>query len=308
MIAAIKAISKEKQAYLLLGLAVLFWSGNSVLGRAVRAEIPPVGLAFWRWALATVFILPFAWRYLVNDWGLIKKHFAILLSLSFLGVGSFNTMLYTGLQYTTAVNSVLLQTLLSAIVLLLSRVFFQISIKPLQVLGVIIAFIGASFIIFEGNIAGLLGFSLNPGDVIILVAVVFYAAYTVLLQKRPPIHPLSFIFSTFFLGLLMILPFYLLETFLVRPVSLSPLSALSFLYVAIFPSILAYLFFNRGVALIGANRAGVTSYLAPVFGTLLAVIFLKESFKTFHIIGIGLISAGVFIASRLQKKPRSHSQ
>lgn len=300
--------SKRLRAYLFLALAILFWSGNSVLGRAVRAEVPPIGLAFWRWTLASLFIAPLAWRPFIKDFAVIRKQLPIILVLSFLGVGSFNTLLYTGLQYTQAVNSVLLQTLLSAIVLVLSRIFFKVLIRPLQLLGVGIAFIGAAFIIFKGNLATFLSFRLNPGDAIILIAVCFYAMYTVLLQKRPKIHPLSFVFSTFILGVPMILPFYLFESFSGRPVSLSSVTLASFLYVAIFPSILSYLFYNRGVELIGANAAGLSVYLSPIFGTVLALIFLGERFQSFHAVGIVLISLGVFIATRLsfhQEKGKS---
>jgi drug/metabolite transporter (DMT)-like permease len=133
-----------------------------------------------------------------------------------------------------------------------------------------------------------------------MIAVIFYASYTVLLQKRPKIHPLSFVFATFLLGFPMIFPFYMIETFSGRPVILSSVTLLSFLYVAIFPSILSYLFYNRGVELIGANRAGLSSYLTPIFGTVLAIIFLGESFKWFHAVGIILISLGVFIATRIK--------
>ncbi len=292
------------RAYLFLALAILFWAGNSVLGRAVRAEIPPIGLAFWRWTLATLFIAPFAWKPFLKDLKTIKKHLAIVLLLAFLGVGTFNTLLYTGLQYTQAVNSVLLQTLLSAIVLLLSRIFFKVPIRPLQILGVVIAFLGAAFIIFKGSLAIFLAFRLNPGDAIIMIAVIFYASYTVLLQKRPNIHPLSFVFTTFLLGFPMIFPFYMIETFSGRPVTLSSITLFSFLYVAIFPSILSYLFYNRGVELIGANRAGLSAYLTPVFGTILAILFLGESFKWFHAVGIVLISLGVFIATRMNVRKK----
>ena len=262
--------------------------------------MPKQSRGFWRWTLASLVIAPFSWRYFVRDLPVIKKHLPILLLLAFLGVGSFNTLLYSGLQYTQALNSVLLQTLLSAIVLVLSRVLFGVKIRALQVLGVAIAFIGAAIIIFKGSLTTLLNFRLNPGDIIILLAVVLYAGYTVLLQKRPKIHPLSFVFATFILGAPMILPFYVFESVTVRPVHLNSLTLLSFLYVAIFPSILSYLFYNRGVELVGANQAGLIAYMSPVFGTVLAIVFLGESFKVFHAFGILLIFLGVFIATRIR--------
>ncbi len=294
--------SKENQAYLLLCLALLFWSGNSVLGRAVRDTIPPIALAFWRWTLATLVLTPFAWRYLRKDLTIIKENFAFITLLSFLGVGAFNTLLYSGLQYTEAVNSVLLQSLTSAIVLGLSRFIFKIKLIPLQIIGVFIAFLGASFIIFKGDLNVFLSFKLNPGDALIMLAVFFYALYTVLLKKRPTMHPLSFVLATFILGLPMILPFYLYESLNVQAVSLNQSTLLAFAYVGIFPSILSYIFYNRAVDELGANKVGLFSYLNPIMGSILAILLLGERFKPYHVIGIILIMIGVLIATRVKAK------
>lgn len=289
------------QAFLLLGLAVLFWAGNAILGRAVRTDIPPIGLAFWRWTLATIIFFPFAWKHLKKDLPIVKENWKIITLLSFLGVGVFNTLLYTGLQSTTSVNAVLLQASMSALVLVQSRLLFKEKIRALQVLGIIIAFLGVAIIVFQGSTQALMAFRLNKGDAIIFIAVVFYASYTVLLKKRPKMHPFSFVLITFIFALPMILPIYLFETFTYKAVTLSTTTFLSFAYVAIFPSILSYIFYNRGVELIGANRAGLISYLTPVLGSILAILLLGESFRWFHAAGILLIMAGVFIATRLKK-------
>ncbi len=292
--------SKENQAYVLLCLALLFWSGNSVLGRAVRDLVPPMALSFWRWTLATIVLTPFAWRYLKKDLAIVKKHLPFITLLSFLGVGTFNTLLYTGLQYTEAVNSVLLQSLTSAMVLGLSRFIFKVKLIPLQLSGVLIAFFGASFIIFKGDLNTFLSFKLNPGDVLILLAVFFYALYTVLLKKRPTMHPLSFVLATFILGVPMIFPFYLYESLNVQAVSLNQSTLLAFAYVGIFPSVLSYIFYNRAVDVLGANKVGLFSYLNPIMGSILAVLILGETFQSFHIMGIILIMIGVLVATRVK--------
>ncbi len=290
--------------YLLLALAILFWAGNNIVGRAVRAEVPPVGLAFWRWTLATVFLFPFAWRFLKKDLSLVRQHLPIMALLAFLGIGSFNTLLYSGLQYTVAINAFLLQTLMPAVVILMSWAFFKEKVSAGQLLGIAVAFVGAAFIIFRGSLETLLTFKLNPGDAIIFVGVVLYAAYTALLRLRPPMHPLSFVLATFMLGVPMILPFYVWETFSGRAMTLSAPTLFSLLYVAIFPSILSYIFYNRGVELVGANRAGLSAYLMPVFGTVLAVLLLSEAFKVYHALGIGLVFLGVVVATNKRGIPK----
>ena len=283
--------------YLLLALAVLFWAGNNIVGRAVRAEVPPVGLAFWRWTLATLLLFPFAWPFLRGDLSQVRRHLPVMALLAFLGVGSFNTLLYSGLQYTVAINAFLLQSLMPAVVILMSWMFFGERVSLGQLAGIAVAFVGAAFIIFRGSAETLLAFELNPGDAIIFVGVVLYAAYTALLRLRPAMHPLSFVLATFMLGVPMILPFYLWETLSGRAVTPSTPTLLSFLYVGIFPSILSYLLYNRGVELVGANRAGLSAYLMPVFGSVLAVLLLGEAFRTYHALGIGLIFLGVVVAN-----------
>ncbi len=292
--------------YWLLTLAVLFWAGNFVLGRAVRAEIPPVGLAFWRWCVATLILWPFAWPHLRRDWATVRRHGGVILLLAALGVGSFNTLVYSGLQYTVALNAFLLQSLMPLGVVLFSALFFRDVVGPRQLGGIFLSLLGAALIIFRGDLATLLAFTLNPGDALIVVAVVVYAAYTAFLRKRPALHPLSFLLATFCLGTLMILPFYLAETAAGRFVTANLPTVSSILYVAVFPSIVSFLFYNRGVELLGANRAGLFAHLMPLFGGILAVLVLGETFKWFHALGAVLILSGIALATVLQR-PRSPS-
>lgn len=285
------------QPYLLLTLAVLFWAGNFVLGRAVRAEIPPIGLAFWRWCVATLLLWPFGWPHLRREWRTVRRYGGVILVLSVLGVGSFNTLIYSGLQFTVALNALLLQSLLPLGVVLFSGLFFRDTVSPRQLGGTAVSLFGAALIIFRGDLGTLLGFSLNPGDALVVVAVVAYAAYTAFLRKRPALHPLSFLLATFILGTLMILPFYLAEMVAGRFVTVNLPTIASILYVAIFPSIVSYLFYNRGVELLGANRAGLFVHLMPLFGGILSVLVLGEKLGWFHALGALLILAGIAVAT-----------
>lgn len=287
--------------YLLLTLAVLFWSGNFILGRAVRMDVPPVALAFWRWALASLLVLGPAIAPLKRDAAAIRGNWPILILLAATGVASFNTLVYTGLQYTVAINAFLMQAMMPVCIILFSFLLFRTRINRRQGASVVLCLSGAVTIIIQGDLQVLSSLSLNPGDLLVLVAVLAYAAYSVLLRKRPAIHPLSFVAVTFGLGTLMLLPLYLWETIRIRALQFNGVTLLSILYVAVFPSIVSYLCYNRGVESIGANRAGVFLYLMPVFGSLMAVGLLGESLFWFHWVGIALIAAGLVSSLRAMK-------
>jgi drug/metabolite transporter (DMT)-like permease len=275
-------------------MAVLFWAGNFILGRAVRDDVPPVALAFWRWAIASLLVCGPAWSALRRDWPVLRDHWRMLILLAGTGVAAFNTLVYTGLQYTVAINAFLMQALMPVFIVLFSFALFQERINRRQAVGIMLCLAGALTIIVQGDWAVITALSLNPGDLLVLLAVLAYAAYTVLLRQRPPIHPLSLVTVTFILGTLMLLPLYLWETFRGRPVQVNEVTVLALIYVGIFPSIISYLCYNRGVAYIGANRAGLFLYLMPVFGSAMAVAFLGEPIHGYHWVGIFLIAAGLF--------------
>jgi drug/metabolite transporter (DMT)-like permease len=283
--------------YLLLTLAVLFWSGNFVVGRAVRADIPPIALAFWRWTCASLLVVFLAWPHLKPDLPMVKRHWPILTLLSILGVASFNTLVYTGLKWTIALNAFLMQAMMPVLIVALSFLLFREKISGRQTLGVVLSLGGAMVIIVQGNINTLLSLSLNQGDILIFMAVVCYAGYSVLLRRRSPMHPLSFLSVTFIIGSLILLPFYLWETFTLCPIHFNRSTLLAIGYVAVFPSIVSYFCFNRGVELVGANRAGLFMYLMPVFGSLMAIGFLGESLHWYHGAGIILIAPGILLAT-----------
>lgn len=285
--------------YVLLVLATLFWSGNFVLGRAVRVDVPPVGLAFWRWAGGSILVIGFAWPHLRREWPVVVRHWRIILVLSFLGVAVFNTLIYTALQFTSAINALLMQSTMPVLIVLMSYLFFQEKIITRQSVGIMLSLVGVVTIIARGQLAALLALSLNGGDLLVLVAVASYAAYSVFLRQRPVLHPLTFLAVTFMAGTLMLVPFYLWENLAGRVMHFdNTVTLLAVGYVMVFPSILAYLCYNRGVDLVGANRAGLFLHLMPVFGSLMAIAFLDEQFRLFHGMGIVLILGGIVLATR----------
>jgi drug/metabolite transporter (DMT)-like permease len=293
--------SIKNRPYLMLVLAVLFWAGNFILGRAFHGEIPPVALAFWRWLGAALLVTMPALRYLRRDRQALLKSWPILLLLSTLGIAAFNTLAYTGLQYTEAINAFLMQSLMPVLIVLLSFVLFREKITTLQGLGILVSLCGAVTIIARGDIDLLLSLSINRGDLLVFVAIVCYAGYSVMLRKRPNVHPLAFLAVTFWLGSLILLPLYLWETLTIASLELKPSILLVIAYVAIFPSIISYLCYNRSIELIGANRAGLFIHLMPVFGSLMAMLFLDESFRWFHSLGILLIGMGIYLTARKRR-------
>ncbi|HYD31020.1 MAG TPA: DMT family transporter [Azospirillaceae bacterium] len=283
--------------YLLLTLAPLFWSGNFVLGRAVHADVPPVALAFWRWALGFLIVLPFAWKALRRDRAAIRQGWKMLAVLAFLGIAAFNTLVYLGLQTTTAISGLLMQSTMPVLIMALSFVLLGDRITPRQGVGVVVSLVGAVVVITRGDMGALVGLALNRGDLLIFLAVVGYAFYSVLLRRRPPIGPVSFLAVTFGMGAAMLLPLVAWEGMTGRVPELNRVTLLSVGYVTVFPSILAYLCFNRGVQLVGPNRAGLFIHLLPLFGSVLAVMLLGEAFLPAHAIGMALILGGIALAT-----------
>ncbi|MCC2657890.1 MAG: Drug/metabolite transporter permease superfamily protein [Panacagrimonas sp.] len=283
---------------LLLIVSTLCWSGNFVLGRAMHEHVPPIGLAFWRWTGALLLVVGFAAPHLRRDWTALWTEPLRLVLLSFLGVASFNSLVYLGLNTTTATNAVLLQSVMPLMIFLASYAIYREAVQPVQVIALAISLVGVTTIISHGSMAALLSLSLRPGDGWVLLAVVFYALYSVLLRRRPQVHPLSFLAATFALGALMLLPVYLAEHLAVRRIQVDGPTLASIVYVAIFPSVVAYLCFNRAVELAGPNRAGQYLHLMPVFGSALAALFVGERLAWFHWAGAGLIACGILLARK----------
>lgn len=280
----------------LLTLAVLFWSGNFIVGRAIAGIVPPVALAFWRWSIGLVLILAFGWRHIRRDMPRLVQAWPMLAVLAAFGIAGFNTLVYIGLKSTTALNALLLQSAMPLLILAFTFAIFRERPRIEQVSGVVISIAGVIAIAARGDLASLLGLTLNIGDVWVLAAIASYALYSALLRKRPQLHPLSFLAATFTLGSLMLLPLYVSEHLAGTQVQWGPSALLAIGYVAAFPGFLSYLLYNRGVELIGANAAGHFMHLMPVFGSALAILLLGERFAVYHAIGGGLIAAGLLVA------------
>jgi drug/metabolite transporter (DMT)-like permease len=289
------------QPYLLLSITAMCWAGNAIVGRLAAGHIPPVTLSFLRWSLAFLLLLPLAWKHLVRDWPAIRSKLGVMVTLSVTGIGCFNTLQYWALEHTQALNTLLLQSAGPLIVAVWSLILLGVRLTLTQAVGILVSLMGVLLILLHGDLTALLSIQFNKGDLIFIVAMVIFGLYSVLTLKRPAIHSLSFVAFTFGCGAACLIPLWIWEL-ISRPVMrLDANNLLSLVYVAVFPSTLAYLCFNRGVQMIGANRAAPFFHLVPVFGAAMAIAFLGEHPQPFHIVGFALVLTGVYVASRKQR-------
>lgn len=286
--------------YLLLTATSFFWSLNWVVGRAAVGHITPFALTFARWVIAAALLVGFAWPALVANWPVVRRNWKTIVWLAFWGTGLHNAFAYVGLQYTTATNGVILNSAIPVMIILLGWAVYRETITRVQTLGVVISAAGILAIVSRGDLATLATLSLNKGDFIVLLGMGFWAAYTVFLRMKPAELPgIALLACCATVGVVFLLPFFAVEMIFWGgrvEVSLATVGAL--LYVGIFPSFVGYIFWNRGVAEVGPNVAGIFVHLMPPFGALLAWLFLDEAIRPFHIAGIALILAGIALTTR----------
>lgn len=281
------------QPYLLATLTMLFWAGNTLLGRAIVDVVPPVALAQMRWTGAFVLMVPFAWPHLRRDAALVRRHIVSLSILAFFGITVYNTFLYIGVHTTSAVNAAMLSSLFPMTVAALGFIIYRDRLTPMQGLGIALSCIGAAIILSHGSLAFAMSFRFVVGDLWILASMVAYSLYTVLLKGRPPVHLLTLVTVTIFLGQLFLWPFTIAEGLAGERVHFDAPTVASVVYVVIFPAILAYLCFNRAVALIGSNRIAPFFHLIPVFTSIGAVLLIGEVIAPYHLAGWTLIVVGI---------------
>ena len=286
-------------AFLLLALATLFWAGNWVLGRALRDAFDPVAFNFWRWLVAVLALAPFALPGLWAKRAAIRRSAGLLLLLALLGVALFQSMVYQGLRTTTTVNAVLLNSSAPLFMLICSWVIEREHATRRQIAGMLVSLAGILVILTRGELGRLLQLEFHGGDAWILLAMPVWGIYSVLLKRRPPeLNGIELLFVISVAGVVLLAPALAIEAVYAPPRWPGIESAMGVLYVGLFASVGAFICWNRGVAVVGPNAAGFTLHLLPAFGTLLAILFLGESFQGFHAAGVATILIGVFVATR----------
>ncbi|WP_199065194.1 DMT family transporter [Chitinimonas sp. BJB300] len=264
-----------------------------------------MSLSFGRWVIALVILLPFAIGRTWRNRAVLQASWRRVLLLGAVGVAAFNSLAYADLHFTSATNAVLTNSFIPILILPLGAIFLRESFNRRQAAGVAISFVGVMTIFTHGQLNRLLALDINQGDVLLLLAALDWAVYTLLLRRLDPkIDRLGLLLILIVVGLVCIAPFFWWELAQGRVAALTPSNVATFLYAGIFPSVLAYLFYNYGVAQVGPARAGNFIHLMPVFGTLLAIVFLGERFEWFHLAGINGIFAGLLLGSI--NPPRQH--
>ena len=286
--------------YLLLVLTILFWAGNFNLARAIHADVPPLGLSFWRWAVAALILLPFAWGSMRAALPLAREHWRLVLALAVLGIAGFNSLVYVGLQTTTATNGVLLQSVTPITMILLAGLVLHEKSTLAQWAGIGVSLVGVLVIITKADWQVLQQLAFNRGDMWIVLATLDWSLYTVLLRKLPQgLRGTPILGFSITLGALAILPLYVYESVTFQTMPVTAVSVASIAYVAVFPSLLSYMFWNHATQKLGVNRTGQFSHLMPVFGILLATLLLGEHLQLYHALGMLLVAAGLVLTNKI---------
>lgn len=285
--------------YVLLSLAVLFWAGNSVVGRAFATDLPPIGMVFWRWVIALAILTPICLKAFKGDLHILRQHIPYVAVQGFLSITMFNMLLYWGLHYTNVVNTSLVQAGIPVVTLFFSVLILRKGLNPLGMVGIALSLIGVSWVVLRGDVATVATLDFNPGDLIILGAVFVWAVYTVLLAKIPAgLSRFGFTYAMVIAGLVFLVPLYGWEISTGAEIVLNRDTLMAFGYIGIFPSVLSLMCWNRGVELVGANVAGTFLNLMPVFGAVLGMLLLGEHLQIYHYIGIVLIFSGIYLVTK----------
>jgi len=288
---------------LLLTLTAIFWAGNSVAGRLAVGQVSPMLLVFLRWALVLAVMWPLYGRQVRQHWPQIRPQLWRIVLMAVLGLTGFNALYYVAAHTTTAVNIGILQGSVPVIVLVAAFLTHGTRATLVQIAGVLITALGVVVVATQGMPLEILHIDLNRGDLIILVACVLYALYTVALRDRPRMSGAAFFTLLALISAVTSVPLVLAEA-CVSGLSMPTWQGwLVILYVAIFPSCLAQILFLRGVDLIGPGRAGVFVNLVPVFSAILAVALISEPFALFHAVALALVIGGIWLAERGRGAP-----
>jgi drug/metabolite transporter (DMT)-like permease len=263
--------------------------------------LPPVALSFWRWVVALLCLLPLSLPHVRREWRQLRAAWPWLLLFGALGTGGYNVLVYGGLQYTTAINGTLLNSFIPIMIVLISWLFLGKRLHGREAAGILVSFSGVLGIVAHGEWQRLRELTLNVGDLWILVSVLAWSAYTLLLARRPVVHPLAFLTAISVTGLIFLMPFYLWEMAQGRHLIPTPGAIAGIVYTGVFPAFLGYILWNRGVAEVGPARAGLFMHLVPAFGIVLSMIFLDETPALYHAVGIGLIFTGIWLNTRRMK-------
>ena len=286
-------------AIILLIASSFFWSGNFFSGKiAFLSDLSPFKLSFFRWILALLILLPFTYAQIIRDLEYYKKNILLMTIISILGVTIFNSFTYISLQTTMVINSTLMASVAPVMMIGFSWLIFRTKTTTLQFTGIVLSLLGAFAIVLKGNLNNLYNLYFTSGDLWMLGAVVSWCLYSVLLKKiDSKTSQLANLEVMIIIGVIFIIPFYIMESFNSTYLPSTGLDLAIIGYVAVFASIVAFFSWNKGVSIIGPNRASLFLHLIPVFSAIWAVSFLNEKFAFFHVIGVLFILSGIILSN-----------
>ncbi|WP_426064340.1 DMT family transporter [Flavobacterium sp. DSP2-3-1] len=279
--------------------ATMLWSVNMVIASGLKGHIPPVGLAFWRWTLAYIVLAPFAIKSTIKSFKIVKKHIRYLCITAVLGITIFNTLIYFAGKTTSAVNLSLIAISIPLFIVVLSRIIFKEKVSNIKIVGIATIITGVLVLISKGSLQAILHINFTIGDLLMLVACFFFAYYTILVRQKPEeLTTKVFLFSVFFIGTIVLLPFYMYEHIYYQKVIFDTKTVLVTAYVGICASLISYYLWNEAIRLIGTSKTALIYYLIPVFSGILAYFFLNQAILPTQIISMAIIISGLFISNK----------
>tara|TARA_B100000029_G_scaffold172687_1_gene169056 strand:- start:284 stop:1183 length:900 start_codon:yes stop_codon:yes gene_type:complete len=291
---------KDKNAYVFLILATLFWSGNFIVGKAASLfEIPPFTLNFYRWTFAWIILAPFTLQEIIQKKKQILQDIKLILILGITSITIFNSIVYYSLNFTQVISGVLMISTIPVMIIFFSSIFKTEKTNIFQILGVIFSLLGVAIIVTQADLDILLNLNFNKGDLWMVVAMFSWAIYSALLRKKKfELSQTSLLEVIISAGLIFLLPAYIIEMALGYRLNIDLPFVLTLTYVVLFPGLASFICWIKGIAIIGSNRSGIFLHLMPIFSTLLAILIFEEKFMNFHLFGALFIIGGIFLSSR----------
>ena len=292
--------NKNNLAYILLVLTTLFWSGNFIVGKAASTyDIPPFSLNFYRWLFAGLILLPFTFKEILNKKSYIFNNIGFFIILGITSITIFNSTVYYSLYYMQVISGVLMISTIPVWIMFISSILGIEKTNKFQIFGVILSLLGVLFIITKSDMNIIKNLAFNRGDLIMAIGMFAWALYSALLKKKSyEISQITLLEVVIITGLIFLIPIYILEMNFGNQIVLGKPFMLTLTYVVLFPGLASFFFWIKGIAIIGANRAGVFLHLMPVFGSIMAIILFDEKFMFYHLLGAIFIIGGITLSNK----------
>lgn len=288
---------KKSLVMLFLILANLFWAGNYVFGKYVVDEMSPLQMTFTRWMIAIFLLFPIANWIERPDWKKVWQQWKILFVMGVLGIISYNFFLYWALEYTTSMNAALVNSMNPAVIVLFSSLLLKEKISLKNGIGLMISLLGVLLVLTKGHLQQILHLEYNKGDLLMIVTILIWTFYSIIGKKLKSIPPISATAVSVLLGLVSLLPFVIFSDI---NYDLSTPAIVGMMYIAIFPSVGSFIFWNSALRHINASQAGIYLNLITVFTAFLSLL-LGQPITIVQMIGGILVFIGVYLSSLKDK-------